>query len=74
MAVSERSMSNNWRLDFAELQKLLKHLNAYVEAKDFRNAKHMANLIKFHLTFDLAYEEERINQLKDLSKKGEDKR
>ena len=56
-------MSKNWRVNFLQMQKRLKDLNSYIEVGDFVNAKHMANLLKFSLTFDVAYEEEHRKQM-----------
>lgn len=66
-------MSNNWRVAFVQIQKRLKDLNSYVDARDFVNANHMANLIKFSLTFDLAHEEERVKQVKACDKDRKEK-
>ncbi len=63
-------MGSNWRGDFLQMQKWLKQIDSYVSCNDFKNAKHIAKVLQYHLTFDVAYEEEHRIRLKKMCDKN----
>lgn len=63
-------MSNDWRVAYAYMQKLLKQLNSHIENRDFKNAKHVSKLLQFQLTVEPLYEEERFKIKQECAKKG----